>query len=338
MATRRNTHNQSRPTGQPYDASRPSRRRGGSRLVRRGGRDRDADRGFAEALGALPDLPADPTLAAAVIAQQQSAYSIDAYHRPGQTLPLRALPSTDASGPTAEPPNIRTAAPSSSSIAATLDDSTERRGKGLAGKKVDRGRHTTVIRTGGGKVWEDPTLLEWDPAHFRLYCGNLGGEVTDASLHAAFAAYPSLARARVVRDKSSGKSRGFGFVAFASADDVLAAWRAMNGRYVGSRPVQLRRAETDVRATEVSGRALERKQAKSLYERAMHGEKTSIHARQEQLQQHDRRQELQRQQAGEVSAKTARREHRDGERDSARTDAAAANPTTAFVPRTIRRR
>ena len=174
-------------------------------------------------------------------------------------------------------------------------------------------------------------MLDWDPTHFRLYCGNLGGEVTDASLHAAFSAYTSLSKARVIRDKSTGKSRGFGFVAFASSDDVLEAWRAMNGRYVGSRPVQLKRAETDVRATVVSERAMERKQARSVYERAMHGEKTSMATRQEQLQQHDRRQELQRQQAKQASS----------ERTAAETLITGSQPVTsamAFVPRTIRRR
>ena len=68
----------------------------------------------------------------------------------------------------------------------------------------------TVVRKGGGQVWEDQTLLEWDPAQFRLMVGNLAGEVTDDSLAKAFAAY-GVSKARVVRDKRTTKSKGKSF-------------------------------------------------------------------------------------------------------------------------------
>ena len=36
-----------------------------------------------------------------------------------------------------------------------------------------------MIRVAGGEVWEDTTLLEWDINDFRLFCGDLGNDVTD---------------------------------------------------------------------------------------------------------------------------------------------------------------
>ncbi|EEH47560.1 uncharacterized protein PADG_03644 [Paracoccidioides brasiliensis Pb18] len=105
----------------------------------------------------------------------------------------------------------------------------------------------TVIRSGGGQSWTDSTLLEWDPAHFRLFVGNLAGEVTDDSLLKAFSKYPSVQKARVIRDKRTEKSKGYGFVSFSDGEDYFRAAREMQGKYIGSHPVLLRRAMTEIR-------------------------------------------------------------------------------------------
>ncbi|RMZ66016.1 rnp domain [Pyrenophora seminiperda CCB06] len=116
-----------------------------------------------------------------------------------------------------------------------------------AGQSVD-GKRKTVIREGGGKQWEDETLLEWNPLHPRLFIGNLAGEVTDDSLLKAFAKYPSLSKARVVRDKKSTKSRSYGFVSFSDTEDYFRAAKEMNGKYIGSHPVLIKRATSEVKA------------------------------------------------------------------------------------------
>ncbi|CRL24320.1 RNA recognition motif-related [Penicillium camemberti] len=105
----------------------------------------------------------------------------------------------------------------------------------------------TVIRSGGGQTWTDSTLLEWDPAHFRLFIGNLAGEVTDESLLKAFSRYPSVQKARVVREKRTQKSAGYGFVSFSASADYFKAGREMQGKYIGSHPILLRRAVTEIR-------------------------------------------------------------------------------------------
>ncbi|KAL9007722.1 MAG: hypothetical protein Q9173_007073 [Seirophora scorigena] len=111
------------------------------------------------------------------------------------------------------------------------------------------GKQKTVIRSGGGQTWQDPSLLEWDPAHFRLFVGNLAGEVTDESLLKAFAKFPSVQKARVVRDKRTTKSRGYGFVSFADGDEYFRAARDMQGKYIGSHPVLLRKSTTEIKPT-----------------------------------------------------------------------------------------
>lgn len=109
------------------------------------------------------------------------------------------------------------------------------------------GKQKTVVRSGGGQTWQDPTLLEWDPAHFRLFVGNLAGEVTDESLHKAFAKYPSVQKARVIRDKRTTKSRGYGFVSFSDGEEYFQAAREMQGKYIGSHPVLVKKSTTEIR-------------------------------------------------------------------------------------------
>jgi len=109
----------------------------------------------------------------------------------------------------------------------------------------------TVQREGGGTKWQDSSLLEWDPAHFRIFVGNLAGEVTDESLLKAFSKFPSVQKAKVIRDKRTTKSKGYGFVSFGDGDDYFQAAREMQGKYIGSHPVLIKRSTTEVRPTTV---------------------------------------------------------------------------------------
>jgi RNA recognition motif. (a.k.a. RRM, RBD, or RNP domain) len=124
----------------------------------------------------------------------------------------------------------------------------------------------TVVRESGGQVWDDQTLLEWDPSHFRLFVGDLAGEVTDETLFKAFSKYPTLVKARVVRDKKTTKSKGFGFVSFSTPDDFLKSWKEMNGKYIGSHPIKLRKATTELKPKVVTQKSLEAKKRYSPYE------------------------------------------------------------------------
>lgn len=57
----------------------------------------------------------------------------------------------------------------------------------------------------------------------------MGNEVNDELLSRAFQKYPSFQRARVVRDKRTGKTKGYGFVSFKDSQDFIKAMREMNG-------------------------------------------------------------------------------------------------------------
>ena len=46
----------------------------------------------------------------------------------------------------------------------------------------------------------------------------------------------------MVKNKRDGKNRGFGFVSFKDPDDFIKAMKEMNGKYIGNRPVKLRKS------------------------------------------------------------------------------------------------
>lgn len=106
-------------------------------------------------------------------------------------------------------------------------------------------------RIAGGQVWEDASLQDWDNNDFRIFCGDLGNDVTDEVLNRAFNKYPSFLKSKVVRDKRTNKTKGFGFVSFKDPQDFMRAMRDMNGKYVGSRPIKLRKSSWKDRNLEV---------------------------------------------------------------------------------------
>ncbi|EES07168.1 hypothetical protein BDA96_04G233400 [Sorghum bicolor] len=108
-------------------------------------------------------------------------------------------------------------------------------------KKVEATKKA-VPRKAAGQSWEDPTLADWPENDFRLFCGDLGNEVNDDVLAKTFSKYPSFSMARVIRDKWTGKTKGYGFVSFANASDLTSALKEMNGKYVGNRPIKLRKS------------------------------------------------------------------------------------------------
>ncbi|KAI6220688.1 RNA-binding motif protein 42 [Aphelenchoides fujianensis] len=133
------------------------------------------------------------------------------------------------------------------------------------------------VRTGGGQTWEDRTLAEWDPNDFRIFCGDLGNEVSDELLAKAFRKYPSFQKAKVVRDGRTNKPKGYGFVLvqdsrgeallspsvhsnLSSFQDFVRACREMDGKYVGNRPIKLRKSNWKDRNLDVVRKKNKQKQ------------------------------------------------------------------------------
>ncbi|WOO76794.1 putative RNA-binding protein [Vanrija pseudolonga] len=115
---------------------------------------------------------------------------------------------------------------------------------GKAKTQVPVGRRDTVIRKAGGRVWEDATLVEWDPKWYRLFVGDVSNDVSERTLDDAFSKYPSYCKCKVVRDRLSQKAK-YGFIAFKDPEDFLRAWKEMDGKYVGNRPIRLSKIKED---------------------------------------------------------------------------------------------
>ena len=64
---------------------------------------------------------------------------------------------------------------------------------------------------------------------YRIFCGDLGNDVSDDTLAKAFSKYPSFLKSKVIRDKWSKKTKGYGFVSFKDSNDFMLAMTEMNG-------------------------------------------------------------------------------------------------------------
>ena len=99
-----------------------------------------------------------------------------------------------------------------------------------------------IYRKGAGVIWQDESLNEWPENDYRIFVGDLGNEVNDQVLANAFIKYPSFAKAKVIRNKITGKTKGYGFVSVMDLNDYIKIMREMKGKYVGNRPIRLKRS------------------------------------------------------------------------------------------------
>lgn len=72
-----------------------------------------------------------------------------------------------------------------------------------------------------------------------LYVSNLPYTTTDEELQSEFAAFGTVSSARVVKDRDTGRSRGFGFVEMPVESEALTAINALNTKEVGGRPLRV---------------------------------------------------------------------------------------------------
>ncbi len=75
-----------------------------------------------------------------------------------------------------------------------------------------------------------------------IYVGNLPYTFGDAELRQSFEEFGAVSSASVVKDKFTGRSRGFGFVEMADGDAANRAIEAMNGRPLAGRPLVVNEA------------------------------------------------------------------------------------------------
>ena len=76
----------------------------------------------------------------------------------------------------------------------------------------------------------------------KLYVGNLPYSVRDGDLEQAFGQFGSVTSAKVMMERDTGRSKGFGFVEMGSDEEAQAAISGMNGQPLGGRSVVVNEA------------------------------------------------------------------------------------------------
>ncbi len=76
----------------------------------------------------------------------------------------------------------------------------------------------------------------------RLYVSGLPYAVTEAQLHELFSEHGTVASARIITDRFSGRSRGFGFVEMGSEVEAKAAMEALDGTELQGRVLKVNEA------------------------------------------------------------------------------------------------
>ena len=76
----------------------------------------------------------------------------------------------------------------------------------------------------------------------KLYVGNLSYSVNDSTLRALFEPFGNIESARVISDRDTGSSKGFGFVEMSNSD-AQKAMGALNGREIDGRAIRVNEAK-----------------------------------------------------------------------------------------------
>jgi len=112
-----------------------------------------------------------------------------------------------------------------------------------------RAAETALQTLNGRKIFDTEIRVNWayqgsqnkedTTSHYHVFVGDLSPEVNDEVLGKAFSAFGTLSDARVMWDMNSGKSRGYGFLAFRDKTDAEQAIATMNGEWLGSRAIRV---------------------------------------------------------------------------------------------------
>jgi RNA recognition motif-containing protein len=75
-----------------------------------------------------------------------------------------------------------------------------------------------------------------------IYVGNLSYGMSEDELRQAFAAYGEVSSVKILMDRETGRSRGFGFVEMPNHSEAETAITQLNGKDVGGRPLRINEA------------------------------------------------------------------------------------------------
>ena len=77
----------------------------------------------------------------------------------------------------------------------------------------------------------------------KLFVGGLSWDTADDGLRQAFASYGEITEAKVITDRDTGRSRGFGFVTFSQDDDAKTAISKMDGTSLDGKTIKVNQAQ-----------------------------------------------------------------------------------------------
>lgn len=75
-----------------------------------------------------------------------------------------------------------------------------------------------------------------------IYVGNLSYSLSESELRDAFAGFGEVSSAKVLMDRETGRSRGFGFVEMPNQNEAEAAIAQLNGKELGGRALRVNEA------------------------------------------------------------------------------------------------
>jgi RNA recognition motif-containing protein len=75
-----------------------------------------------------------------------------------------------------------------------------------------------------------------------IYVGNLSYGMSEDELRVAFGAFGQVSSVKILMDRETGRSRGFGFVEMPNSQEAEAAIAQLNGKDVGGRPLRINEA------------------------------------------------------------------------------------------------
>ena len=77
----------------------------------------------------------------------------------------------------------------------------------------------------------------------KLYVGGLSWGTNDDTLYQTFARFGEVEEAKVITDRETGRSRGFGFVTYTNTDDAMAAIDELDGTELEGRNIKVNEAQ-----------------------------------------------------------------------------------------------
>lgn len=110
----------------------------------------------------------------------------------------------------------------------------------------------TTVSSADGASWYSHRLAGLPPRRIerrenymsnKLFVGGLSWDTNDSSLDAAFSRFGTVREAKVITDRETGRSRGFGFITFEAPADAEAALDVMDGSELDGRSIRVNIAE-----------------------------------------------------------------------------------------------